>query len=251
MSSFTPKTVIQIPRLNEQAVHVWNVNLEYDAGTDGEGALKASELAKINRLRNPKHRAYAASMRIQLRQLLALYLDVEAADIVFDKAEFGKPYITNSNLSFNVSHSDNQALVAVSFHKELGVDIECWRTLDNLEALVQRNFSDDEKKCWLELPDVQREAVFFRLWTCKEAFIKATGRGLGMGVSRCGFELEPPHEIKLCPAEYGEASAWRCRPLEVGDRVSGSIIVKTKSFELSTYSFDPEKPPQITLEIQA
>jgi len=239
MPSFTLKTPVQIAPLLGEDVHVWKVNLQHNLNSEAKYLLSEDEQVKINRLRSLKHRRYATSMRVQLRQLLASYLAVDAKDIQLSKGEFGKPYILNSELSFNISHSEDQALVAVSQCTQLGVDIECWRELDNLEGLVKRNFSDAEKQQWLDVAIGEREATFFKIWTRKEAFIKATGRGLGMGVSTCGFDLKTPHNIKLSPPEYGAVSSWQCRCLDIGERVSASLIVQAKSCEPKIYHFDP------------
>jgi len=239
MPSFTLKTPVQIAPLLGEDVHVWKVNLLHDFSGVAKSVLSEDEQVKINRLRSLKHQRYATSMRVQLRQLLAVYLAVDAKEVQFAKGEFGKPYILNSKLSFNISHSEDQALVAVSQCTQLGVDIECWRELGNLEGLVKRNFSEAEKQQWLDVAIGEREATFFKIWTRKEAFIKATGRGLGMGVSTCGFNLQSPHNIKLSPSEYGATSSWQCYCLDVGERVSASLIIQAESCELKIYHFDP------------
>jgi len=245
MVSFTPQIMQQIPRLEEGDVHVWKLSLQAEAALNKYPSLTDDEVLKINRLRNPRHRSYAASMRGQLRDLLSCYLDLPAADIRFQQARFGKPYMVDSALSFNVSHSGSQALVAVALKQQLGVDLEKWRHLDNLEAMVSRNFSIAEQTEWLGVPYDQRMSTFFNIWTCKEAFIKATGRGLGLGLSRCGFSLRQPNRLLECPGEYGEASHWSCVSLAVGQQVSASLIMKSSHCEPGIYTFDPENLPQI------
>ncbi len=240
MRSFTAQTFQQLPRLVNENVHLWKVDLRHKMEKEAQQLLNQEEQIKASRLRNVEQQAFAISMRVQLRQLLALYLAVKAKDIQFKKAAFGKPYVANVALSFNVSHSGEQALIAISKCKQLGVDIERWRTLDNIEALVRRNFSEQEKKQWLTVAREQREKTFFQIWTSKEAFIKATGRGLGIGVSKCGFELESPHGMELCPPEYGDASSWQCHSLDVGEKVSAKLIVKASTCDLKTYTFSPE-----------
>jgi len=245
MVSFTPKITNQIPCLKKGDVHVWKLVLDDSIDQGEQATLSNSEVLKINRLRNQQHRAYAVSMRSQLRQLISRYLYINPGVIQFEKAEFGKPYIIDSALSFNVSHSDSRALVAMTLDQEVGIDIENWRYLDNLEGLVSRNFSNNEQQQWLNIAEQQRESTFFQIWTCKEAFIKATGRGLGMGVSRCGFSLTQPNNLLECPVEYGKASDWSCFPLDMGEKVSASVMLRSSSCQPVIYTFDPENPPQI------
>jgi 4'-phosphopantetheinyl transferase len=245
MSSFTPKTVKQIPSLKNGDVHVWKLDLSGNFECWNNQTLSKDELEKVMRLRSAAHQAQAKAMRIQLRQLLSIYLAVKPSDIVFKQGKFGKPYVENSVLSFNVSHSKQLGLVAISLNKDLGVDIEYWRHLDNLEGMVRRNFSDVEKQQWEHIPDKLQEATFFDIWTCKEAFIKATGRGLGMGVSRCGFELKHPYQLNQCPAEYGSVSQWICIPLDIGEKVSASLLTRAESCKPLIYTFDSENPPRM------
>ncbi|MEO1962705.1 MAG: 4'-phosphopantetheinyl transferase superfamily protein [Cycloclasticus sp.] len=245
MPSFTSKTSVQIPRLEGEDVHVWKLKLSDSLDGLSLAVLSEEEVEKVSRLRSSKLRARALSMRVQLRQLLSLYLDLKPIDIHFQHAEFGKPSIINSALSFNVSHSADTALVAIGLCRELGVDIEQWRELDNLDGLVQRNFSSDEKEQWLSINDEEKQQTFFNIWTCKEAFIKATGRGLGMGVRRCTFNLQSPHELRQCPEQYGEATDWRCVPLEFDGPLSATLMVGANACAPLIFEFDSDNFPEI------
>tara|TARA_B100000989_G_scaffold298309_2_gene287023 strand:+ start:490 stop:1230 length:741 start_codon:yes stop_codon:yes gene_type:complete len=245
MMGFTPKFENSIPRLKKGQVHVWQMSLNHSIKQEDWEWLSVEEKTKINRLRDGVHRKSATSMRTQLRRLLSMYLDKSPAEISFKAAQFGKPYLDDSSLSFNISHSGDLALVAITLNQEVGIDIEKWRFLENLEGLVKRNFSDREQQAWLTVEDSQRQQTFFNLWTCKEAFIKATGRGLGMGVSRCGFSLTQPNTLMECPDEYGEMSEWSCFQLEVGEKVSACMMLRSKSCSPLFYVFDPENLPQM------
>lgn len=227
--------------------HVWQINLTPSAQQPPlpEEVLSDAEWIKVNRLRQPLHRQRAILMRIQLRLLLAQYLHTAAADIQFSYDQFGKPQLKDRALFFNVSHSADRALVAISLSDGLGVDIEYWRPVEQMEAIVNRHYSTAEKVYWRALSLEQREAVFFNIWTCKEAFIKATGRGLGMGLSRCGFKLDERYQLESCPAEYGAASQWSCQLIPLGDRVSAAIILQRQNCQPLIYRFDPQFPPQI------
>lgn len=245
MLSFTAKITSQIPCLEGDDVHVWKVDLSGSQNSQDVAALTEGERAKINRLKHSKHRLRAVAMRVQLRHLLGVYLCVNPAEIVFQKAEFGKPFVPNVPISFSVSHSGSIALVAISLNNVVGIDVERWRELDNLSALVRRNFSSAEKTQWEEIADDQREAVFFNIWSCKEAFIKATGRGLGMGVSSCSFDLNRPHKMTECPSEYGEVFEWSSVPLNVAESASASLLVRAKTSQPLLCHFDSETPPQM------
>ncbi|MBQ0724202.1 MAG: 4'-phosphopantetheinyl transferase superfamily protein, partial [Cycloclasticus sp.] len=181
-----------IPALDDNQVDIWQFDLSADTEKWAPYAaqlLSEEDRHKINRLVQPQHRSRALAMRIQLRLLLSSYLNVTADAIRFKTGRFGKPYVAQSTITFNASHSEDKALVAIGSSAFIGVDIEFWRPLDDMSRLVERHFSNTEKLFWHTLNAGQREAVFFDLWSTKEAFIKATGRGLGMGLARCDFSL--------------------------------------------------------------
>tara|TARA_R110002074_G_scaffold228259_2_gene399818 strand:- start:16851 stop:17585 length:735 start_codon:yes stop_codon:yes gene_type:complete len=242
------KKTANTAELAKNEVHIWQLDLteQKHHSKQYKALLSTAERNKINRLRNPVHQTRSLAMRAQLRLLLANYLQLEPGLINFETTEFGKPYIIDSAFSFNVSHSEDSALVVISNCAHVGVDIEHWRTLDNLQGVVDRNFSDDEKKDWKLIAENQREAVFFDIWTRKEAFIKATGRGLGMGLSRCGFSLRTNGQLIHCPIEYGAASEWSCASLQLGERVSATVMLKADSCQPVIYKFEPEFSPSLS-----
>lgn len=81
-------------------------------------------------------------------------------------------------LQFNISHSHELALCAITASRAIGVDIEYLRPLPDAEPLAQRFFSKAEHARIQVLPVDEQAQVFFRLWTGKEAYLKATGKGL-------------------------------------------------------------------------
>jgi len=216
----------QKQQLNFDEVHIWRFDLDKETAYLNEYStvLAPSEHDVINRLIQPLHRQRALSARIQLRVMLASYLNVTAEEISFSKGEFGKPYIEASEYAFNLSHSQNVALLAVSREPNIGVDIECWRPLDNREGIVQRHYSTLEKQQWQTLADEVKEKVFFDNWTRKEAFIKATGRGLGMGLSSCSFDLLGGSGLLECSSEYGSPNRWSTQHIGLDEAMSATLI---------------------------
>ncbi len=81
-------------------------------------------------------------------------------------------------LQFNISHSHELALCAVSARREVGIDLEYLRPLSEAVPLAKRFFSTGEHALIQALPVEEQAYVFFRLWTAKEAYLKATGKGL-------------------------------------------------------------------------
>ncbi len=138
--------------------------------------------------------------RQPLMTVLGLYLGVptEEVDIV-QTAAASKPTLANqaSGLQFNWSHSGDCAVVAVARGVELGVDIEARDRAISTLALAERFFSTQEYHFLRQLPDSQRTSAFLRLWTGKEAVLKALGRGISDGLDRVVLAVSESDELRI------------------------------------------------------
>lgn len=145
--------------------------------------INDDEDARARRFINPQHGRQYRNVRGMLRRLLSRYLDTAPEVIEFSYAEHGKPSLkNNSKFHFNLSHSRDMAAYAFSRDLEMGVDIEFMRPQKRLQGMIQHIGSAKEQTELKSLPEAEVLDAFYRLWTRKEAFIKAVGRGLGMGL---------------------------------------------------------------------
>lgn len=114
-----------------------------------------------------------------LREILSTYLRVLPQELVLDVGAYGKPKLADSSawLQFNLSHSHDQALIAVS-SVEVGVDIERIRELRHFDRFVRRFLSPNEATYLSKCSADVRDGEFFKIWTAKEAYLKAIGTGL-------------------------------------------------------------------------
>jgi 4'-phosphopantetheinyl transferase len=146
--------------------------------------LSGEEAARAARFLADIHRQHFVVAHARLRQLLAAPLGLAPEAIAFGAGPHGKPELAGtgakSGLHFNLSHSDGVGLVGWSWNRQIGVDVEVWRTMRDAAALVRRFFSPAEGTAWEALPEGERQEAFFNLWTRKEAYIKALGRGLSL-----------------------------------------------------------------------
>ena len=156
--------------------HIWRVPL-----SDGMvlPPPTAGERARASRYRHEADRARYLRSHGAMRAILGR---LTAARLDFAVTEDGKPYLPGDpRLKFNISHSDQMALVGAAFDLEIGVDVERIRPLPDFQALADRFFPPSEAAQVADLDD------FFRRWTRIEAALKATGVGLyGMGVEPQG-----------------------------------------------------------------
>ncbi len=145
--------------------------------------LNAEEKQRANRFVKSQDKIRFIAGRGILRSLLGQSLNLAPAAIEFDYLPQGKPILgkshCNQTLAFNVSHSHHLALyvIAQSDHS-VGIDVELMRSLPQALSLARRFFQEQEVAYLVSLPPTRQEAMFFRLWTAKEAYLKATGEGL-------------------------------------------------------------------------
>jgi 4'-phosphopantetheinyl transferase len=130
-----------------------------------------------------------------LREVLSHYLPLSPAKIRFARTHNGKPYLKDrrfEQLQFNVSHSHGKIVCAVSLCQLIGVDIENIHRKNSLDEIAQRYFHADEIRALQSITDeAQRRQLFFKLWTCKEAYIKAIGKTIGTAsLDKIGFNCE-------------------------------------------------------------
>ncbi len=150
--------------------------------------LSPEELARAQTFKRNQHHFLAT--RALMRKVLSRYMGLPSASLEFARSEQGKPYLTNVShpLYFNLSHSGNFAALAVSAVGEIGVDIETIRPRNYL-AIAERYYHAHELHQLLALHEAEREQLFFKLWTLKEAFFKATGGGISSGLDKASFQF--------------------------------------------------------------
>jgi 4'-phosphopantetheinyl transferase len=162
----------------------------------------------------------------QLRLILAQYLEVSPASLLFLKTARGKPYLADySELAFNLSHTSDDMAVAVAKNCQIGVDIEQCKQRLNLADLVHRCFAEPESAYWHQLPKDLQQKAFYQFWTRKEAFVKATGLGITVGLHDCVINPDQPHSFLSVPAQCGAADAWHCRDITLGQNLCAAVVV--------------------------
>lgn len=172
--------------VNGLAAQVWIADLE--AGNEDITArcaalLDAEEQARAARFRLERDRRRFIVARGLLRELLAAQMDARPETLRFEYGEHGKPALVGSSLHFNLSHSHERALYALSPAADVGVDIEYLRRRADHAALSARYFTPEEQARYTATAESERARFFFERWTRKEAVAKASGVGLAYGFS--------------------------------------------------------------------
>lgn len=207
------------------------------------GILEPDERRRADRFYFDKDRRRFTVARGVLRQILGSYLHVSPGSVAFEYSEYGKPSLAKSinpqDIRLNVSHSNECALFAFTLRREVGVDVEYVRANLDVEALARHSFSPGEVEVLLGLPAGQRREAFFNCWTRKEAFIKAHGEGLSLGLNRFDVTLAPGEAVALRRFEGhpAELSLWEMCALEAQVGYKAALAVEGHNWELRCWEF--------------
>jgi len=193
--------------------------------------LSSREQDRYASFAHDEHRSRWAAARGTLREVLARALGRSPAQLVLSYGRHGKPELAGSSLRFNISHSGGVALIALG-QCEVGVDVELPRPRRG-DDIARRFFAPGEKTRLFALEGPARADAFFRLWTCKEAFLKATGEGLSR--STRSFEIEASASgARLVWARGIEDASQRysVHPLEPGDPYRAALVAESQAITL-------------------
>lgn len=200
-------------------------------------AMSPVERDRARAFKRDAAREHFVTSRGLLRQTLANYANCQPRDLQFEIGPHGKPFLLNRKLFFNLSHSNDSLLLAVSDMQEIGVDIESVRARDGLSGIAERSFSPSELAYWRGLPLDEQVPVFFRLWTIKEAFVKAVGRGIALGLASCEVDVGEFDGFAAVPECCGAASSWSARELDVGLSFKAALVAPNCTYVLRTLAF--------------
>ncbi|BAZ03959.1 4'-phosphopantetheinyl transferase HetI [Calothrix sp. NIES-3974] len=225
-----PKEMTILP----DEIHIWRIDLDQSESTLKHFAtiLSADELSRADRFYFQQHRQRFTAGRGILRTILSQYLNVTPGEVEFSYEEFGKPVLSEKfsdrKIWFNLSHCQGLALLAVCQNRPIGIDLEYVRPVSDVLSLAQQFFSTNEYAVMRSLSPYQKQEIFFRYWTCKEAYLKATGAGISqlqkIEVSINGnepakllsvsdwslLELVPEHNTVAAIAVPGKISSIKC-----------------------------------------
>ena len=223
MTNFS--TLLSQP-LPDSDIHIWctPLNVSQEDLSHYISLLSLDEKTRAERFYFEKDRNHFIVGRGLLRTLISRYLEMNPAQIEFVYEDHGKPalkpVLQDKTLGFNLSHSKDLALYAFSWDRKVGVDVEHIHPMPDIDDFAERFFSSRESAYINSLSGQQKEAVFFKLWTCKEAFLKANGNGLTLPINEVEISLETESSVRLqsIGKEKEQTAHWR---LEIFNPVPG------------------------------
>jgi 4'-phosphopantetheinyl transferase len=224
---------VKIP--GKEEVHIWMADLNISESIQQhfeKSFLSNEELAKAKSFKFDQHRLQFSASHGYLRFILAQYLNCCPSLIEYEIGEYGKPSLKNPSnpdkIRFNMSHSQNMALYAVTLDVEVGVDIEIIKDDLNIPDLIEHVFTTRENNIFKEIKEDKKTKVFYDVWTRKEAYLKATGEGFNFPLNKIEVTTYPDEEVKLLNVERNQSvNPWSLYSLELPE-YSASIAIKRK-----------------------
>ncbi len=223
--------------LLERDIHVWSVelNLSHQQLEDFSQFLTEQERQRAAKFINPTHGNRWTIARGYLRQILGKYINLKPKAIVFNYGAQGKPAVEGKDIQFNLSHSGDRAVYAISAKHPVGIDLEQIHPLPAAD-LVDRFFSSAEQAIFHSLPVDLQQAAFFHAWTQKEAYLKACGTGLSTPLDRIEVSIDPRTPAAIISAPI--TGMWQIQKLAISTAYASAIVIGGKYGEIKYLTFN-------------
>jgi 4'-phosphopantetheinyl transferase len=232
-------------------VHVWAISLQISSVALGHFAimLAPNERQRADAFHFDRDRDRYMAGRGTLRTILARYLNTHPRTIALEYGPHGKPTLAErfarSRLQFNLAHCEDRAVLAVARGRAVGIDLERVRSMDDAQEMAADFCSPRENDEFQCLPPIDRDAAFFRLWTRKEAWLKATGEGVGRSLDKVEVSFrkgQAPCFIRL-PEEAGPpAGGWRLHELTPAPGFVAALALPGQEARVSCWNWKQEEP---------
>jgi 4'-phosphopantetheinyl transferase len=211
--------MITLPAPGE--IHLWSAALD-NAPPHFDAILSDDERARAAKFYFEQDRVHFIAARGWLRTLLGRYLDLAPAELVFSYQARGKPFLPDTDLQFNLSHSHGLAWWAITRRQPIGIDIEKIRPEVAGREIAENFFAPQEIALLQTLSPELYSAAFFHCWTRKEAYIKAQGDGLALALNSFAVSVHPaePARFLVGPPH------WTLIALHPADGYVGAVVIE-------------------------
>ena len=228
------------PRDLGGTVHLWTIRCG-SSNSDARGAewLSAEERTRADAFCSAGLQARFRAAHIALRGILGHYLGCSPDALGFRTDSLGKPALTTEcDLRFNLSHSEDIAVVGVGRGRELGVDVERVPSATLVDETEQLVFTDRERLRLAATPEpARRGREFARLWTRKEAYLKALGAGLSLRLGDIDVSMPGNRVWVRNGKEWRPDARWTLQSMLVADQVPGAVAAEGSGWQLRSFSW--------------
>lgn len=222
----TPDTL----SISKDHIDIWLCDLKQLSGDINNfySILSEDERDRADKLKVEDKKQQYIITRGTLRQRLGLLSNIDPKDFVFDYLEHGKPVLFNdvnhADIKFNVSHSNDLALIAIAQKQNIGIDIEKINREANHQALMTRFFSEAEQVEFQNIPEAYEAEAFCACWTRKEAFIKAIGSGVTYGLDKFDVTVDPENQAPEINLHKPSKDIWSAINLPINDEYMACLV---------------------------
>jgi len=222
----TPDTL----SLSEDHIDVWLCDLKQLSGEINNfySILSEDERERADKFKVEDKRQQYIITRGVLRQRLGLVTNIKPEDFMFKILEHGKPVLANNyqcaDITFNVSHSYDLALIAISQKHHLGIDIEKINHESKHDQLVTRFFSKAEQTEFQTIAEANKARAFCACWTRKEAFIKAIGDGVSYGLDSFEVTVDPDKQTPEINLHNPSGDTWSAINLPINNEYMACLV---------------------------
>ena len=230
----TPDTL----NLYKDHIDVWLCDLKQLSGDINSfySILSEDERDRADKLKVDDKKQQYIITRGTLRQRLGLLTNIYPEDFVFKILEHGKPVLVNdarfANITFNVSHSHDLALIAIAQKQNIGIDIEKINHESNHLALMARFFSKAEQTEFQTMQEANKARVFCACWTRKEAFIKAVGDGVSYGLDKFDVTVDPENQSPGITLHKPSEEIWSAINLPINNEYMACLVSNRDSLSV-------------------
>jgi 4'-phosphopantetheinyl transferase len=234
--NFWPLPPAELPAL-ERSVHVWAVRLDDDIVDLGQARafISADERERAERFKFDRDRRRYLIAHAALHEILHRYLPIDSEPLIFDYGSNGKPTLSPAlgpaGVQFNLSHSNELALLGVTPRGEVGVDIEYVKENFEFQDVAERFFTAKEVAAMRSLPVHLQRRAFFKCWTSKEAFLKAKGTGLSGNLDVVEIILTATREVQITASVPG----WSLAELARIDSYEAALVIEGEPLPIKHY----------------
>ena len=213
-----------------EAAAIFHVDLSRHASREAEAMewLDGAERSRRNRFVHPRPGREFTLCRAALRSLLCRELGCSNDDLSFGASKFGKPFARVNGVAapvaFNVSHSGRHGLIALASKGRVGVDVEERSSNRNLDACIRLLFAPDEQAEFKDVSEQAKVERFYRIWTLKEALIKAVGAGLSIDTAKFEVPLAMVRGVKTGVFRFPDAPTVTWGLENIGDATFAAAV---------------------------
>ncbi|HWI60598.1 MAG TPA: 4'-phosphopantetheinyl transferase superfamily protein [Symbiobacteriaceae bacterium] len=214
------------------------VNLPDSLLTRMVRVLSPDERTRADRYKFEQDRRRFIAARASMRAILGARLGLAPERVPFRYGPHGKPALAECRagepLHFNLSDSGDWAVLGLTHAGEIGVDIEALRPIPEIASIAERFFSPAEEAWLRSLPLHEQPWAFHRIWTCKEAYLKALGAGLSLDTRSFTFDfaVKPAHLMDV-------ADAWTLIEMTPAPAYAGAVVAPGEGWEITWREWAP------------